>query len=42
MNPGDFVMVAGYPGRTFRYRTAAEVQTCRSSRTRRPSATRPT
>ncbi|HEY6842661.1 MAG TPA: S46 family peptidase [Thermoanaerobaculia bacterium] len=26
MNPGDFVLVAGYPGRTFRYRTAAEVQ----------------
>lgn len=25
MNPGDFVLVAGYPGRTFRYRTAAEV-----------------
>lgn len=26
MNPGDFVLVAGYPGRTFRYRTAAEVK----------------
>lgn len=26
MNPGDPVIVAGYPGRTFRYRTAAEVQ----------------
>ena len=25
MNPGDFVLVAGYPGRTFRYRTAGEV-----------------
>ena len=25
VNPGDFVLVAGYPGRTFRYRTAAEV-----------------
>jgi hypothetical protein len=25
MNPGDLVIVAGYPGRTFRYRTAAEV-----------------
>jgi hypothetical protein len=25
MNPGDFVLVAGYPGRTFRYRTSAEV-----------------
>ncbi|MEA2572481.1 MAG: hypothetical protein QOI24_4482 [Acidobacteriota bacterium] len=25
INPGDFVLVAGYPGRTFRYRTAAEV-----------------
>jgi len=25
MNPGDFVLVAGYPGRTYRYRTAAEV-----------------
>jgi hypothetical protein len=25
MSPGDFVLVAGYPGRTFRYRTAAEV-----------------
>ena len=24
VNPGDFVLVAGYPGRTFRYRTAAE------------------
>ncbi|HKO00237.1 MAG TPA: S46 family peptidase [Thermoanaerobaculia bacterium] len=26
LNPGDFVLVAGYPGRTFRYRTAAEVK----------------
>jgi hypothetical protein len=26
MNPGDFVFVAGYPGRTFRYRTEAEVR----------------
>ncbi len=26
VNPGDPVIVAGYPGRTFRYRTAAEVQ----------------
>jgi hypothetical protein len=26
MNPGDPVIVAGYPGRTFRYRTAAEVR----------------
>src|SRR5437868_2994142 len=26
INPGDLVIVAGYPGRTFRYRTAAEVQ----------------
>jgi hypothetical protein len=26
MNDGDFVMVLGYPGRTFRYMTAAEVQ----------------
>lgn len=25
VNAGDFVLVAGYPGRTFRYRTAAEV-----------------
>src|SRR5438132_6279691 len=25
IKPGDFVLVAGYPGRTFRYRTAAEV-----------------
>lgn len=25
VQPGDFVLVAGYPGRTFRYRTAAEV-----------------
>jgi len=25
VSPGDFVLVAGYPGRTFRYRTAAEV-----------------
>lgn len=27
INPGDFVMVAGYPGRTFRYRTEEEIQT---------------
>jgi hypothetical protein len=27
MNPGDFVMVAGYPGRTSRYRTEAEINT---------------
>src|SRR5438132_1626778 len=26
VKPGDFVLVAGYPGRTFRYRTASEVQ----------------
>ena len=26
VQPGDFVLVAGYPGRTFRYRTAAEVR----------------
>ena len=26
VNPGDLVIVAGYPGRTFRYRTAPEVQ----------------
>jgi hypothetical protein len=26
LKPGDLVIVAGYPGRTFRYRTAAEVQ----------------
>src|SRR5205809_846546 len=26
VNPGDLVIVAGYPGRTFRYRTAAEVK----------------
>jgi hypothetical protein len=26
MNDGDLVIVAGYPGRTFRYRTAAEVR----------------
>ncbi|HEX6179570.1 MAG TPA: S46 family peptidase, partial [Thermoanaerobaculia bacterium] len=26
VKPGDFVMVAGYPGRTYRYRTAFEVQ----------------
>ena len=26
MHPGDLVIVAGYPGRTFRYRTAPEVQ----------------
>jgi hypothetical protein len=25
VSPGDFVLVAGYPGRTFRYRTAGEV-----------------
>ena len=25
LDPGDFVMIAGYPGRTFRYRTAAQV-----------------
>ncbi|HSP32748.1 MAG TPA: S46 family peptidase [Thermoanaerobaculia bacterium] len=29
VNPGDFVMVAGYPGRTFRYRTADEVRNYR-------------
>jgi len=27
VNPGDAVLVAGYPGRTYRYRTAAEVRT---------------
>jgi peptidase S46-like protein len=27
--PGDFVMVAGYPGRTFRYRTESEVTNSR-------------
>lgn len=26
VNPGDLVIVAGYPGRTYRYRTAAEVK----------------
>jgi len=26
VKPGDLVIVAGYPGRTFRYRTAAEVK----------------
>jgi len=26
MNDGDFVLVAGYPGRTFRYKTADEVK----------------
>ena len=26
VQPGDFVLVAGYPGRTYRYRTAAEVR----------------
>ncbi len=25
-NPGDFVMIAGYPGTTFRYRTALEAE----------------
>lgn len=30
VNPGDFVLVAGYPGRTFRYRTAAEVANMQS------------
>jgi len=30
VNPGDFVLVAGYPGRTFRYRTAAEVSNMQS------------
>ncbi|MGZ8866854.1 MAG: S46 family peptidase [Thermoanaerobaculia bacterium] len=29
VKPGDLVMVAGYPGRTFRYRTAMEVQNSR-------------
>ncbi len=29
VKPGDFVMVAGYPGRTFRYRTADEVRNYR-------------
>ena len=36
VNPGDLVIVAGYPGRTFRYRTPAEVATCRISPIRRP------
>ena len=46
MNPGDFVIVAGYPGRTFRYRTAAEVKNMQEytypddrSATRRTSTT---
>lgn len=26
LDPGDLVIVAGYPGRTYRYRTAAEVE----------------
>jgi len=26
VNPGDLVIVAGYPGRTYRYKTASEVQ----------------
>jgi Peptidase S46 len=30
LQPGDFVLVAGYPGRTFRYRTAAEVANMQS------------
>ena len=30
IKPGDFVLVAGYPGRTFRYRTAAEVANMQS------------
>jgi len=30
LNPGDFVFVAGYPGRTFRYRTEAEVNQSQS------------
>jgi hypothetical protein len=29
VNPGDLVIVAGYPGRTYRYRTAFEVQNAR-------------
>jgi len=29
LSPGDFVMVAGYPGRTFRYRTEYEVTNSR-------------
>ncbi|HUP48139.1 MAG TPA: S46 family peptidase [Thermoanaerobaculia bacterium] len=29
VKPGELVMVAGYPGRTFRYRTAQEVATAR-------------
>jgi hypothetical protein len=29
LKPGDFVMVAGYPGRTFRYRTENEVSNSR-------------
>src|SRR5256885_10554380 len=29
LKPGDFVMVAGYPGRTFRYRTEFEVTNSR-------------
>jgi hypothetical protein len=29
VKPGDFVMVAGYPGRTYRYRTAFEVANAR-------------
>ena len=29
VKPGDFVMVAGYPGRTYRYRTAFEVDNAR-------------
>jgi len=29
VKPGDLVMVAGYPGRTYRYRTALEVQNAR-------------
>lgn len=29
VNEGDLVLVAGYPGRTFRYRTADEVQTAK-------------
>jgi hypothetical protein len=30
VSPGGFVLVAGYPGRTFRYRTAAEVANMQS------------
>jgi hypothetical protein len=30
VHPGDFVLVAGYPGRTFRYRTSAEVSNMQS------------